>query len=471
MRPLALAIVAVFGASAIFASEQRQNTPEKFTLAAGIPCVYQKDEVSPTTVVGLFIAGGKAAVPPGLDGLAAVATRLLLEIPDEDQVRDLMAQATRLSYVCLEDCSVILIECLTENLEEALRVAAKLVRDPLVSGLRVGRAKELMASNAKIEDDDAVAAGRNAALNALFGGRGYGSALYGAEPGLKSIDRKDVLGFIRRYVVKPNVFFFAETDLDRDPFRRLLEAAFDAFPDGPASEVPRQEPVLPEDRDIFVAKDAKQTYIGRAFILPRTGLKDMAEGYLLETLLGKGPGSRLWTLRADRKLAYGVDADLTWMKSAGVLIAHLETSLAKSPESGAELDGVLSALRDDGVTDEELEATRTMARGRFLRATEAKSPRLRTIGLFEVLGLGTEGSSGFLDALRGVTREDLNAFIRAALDPARAVRVSVGPGPSGKANGVDLTEFGADYRHPPGIGDRPERRGDGRLGIERDPRP
>ncbi|RPI99769.1 MAG: insulinase family protein, partial [Candidatus Aminicenantes bacterium] len=471
MRRLAQAILAIFGAAALLPAAQRLSPPERFTLATGIPCIYQKDAVSPTTVVGLFIGGGKSAVPPGLDGLAAVATRILLEIPDEGKVRDLMAQATRLSYVCLEDGSIILVECLTENIEEALRVAAKIVQDPLVSGLRVGRAKELMTANAKIEDDDAVAAGRNAALRALFGGRGYGSTLYGTEAGLKAIDRKDVLAFIRRFVVKPNVFFFVATDLEREPLRRLLETAFDAFPEGPAVEVPRQEPVLPDDRDVLVVKDVKQTYIGRAYALPRTGLKDMAEGYLLETLLGKGPGSRLWTLRADERLAYGVDADLTWMKSAGMLIAYLETGRAKSPEAGAALDRILSALREDGVTEEELAATQTMARGRFLRATEAKSPRLRTLGLFELLGLGTGASSGFLEALQGVTREDLNAFIRAALDPGRAVRIAVGSGPSGKANGAALPEFGADDRHPPRICDRPERRGNGRLGVERQPRP
>jgi len=435
MRRLALAILAVFGASALLTADQRQSAPEKYTLATGIPCIYQKDAVSPTTVVGLFIAGGKSAVPPGLDGLAAVATRLLLEIPDESKVRDLMAQATRLSYVCLEDGSVILVECLTENIEEALRVAAKIVQDPLVSGLRVGRAKELMAANAKIEDDDAVAAGRNAALKALFGGRGYGSALYGTEPGLKSIDRKDVLAFIRRFVVKPNVFFFVETDLEWDSLRRLLETAFDAFPDGPAAEIPRQEPVLPEDRDVLVLKDAKQTYIGRAYALPRTGLKDMAEGYLLETLLGKGPGSRLWTLRADKRLAYGVDADLTWMKSAGVLIAYIETGRAKSPEAGAALDRVLSALRDDGVTEEELAATRTMARARFLRATEAKSPRLRTLGLFEVLGHGPEGAIGILEEIEAVTSASLNEYIKDALAPERALRLTVGPAGAGRSPG------------------------------------
>jgi len=42
-----------------------QNPPERFVLATGVPCVYQKDAVSPTTVVGLFIGGGKSAVSSG----------------------------------------------------------------------------------------------------------------------------------------------------------------------------------------------------------------------------------------------------------------------------------------------------------------------------------------------------------------------------------------------------------------------
>ena len=161
--------------------------------------------------------GGRSAVPAGLDGLAAMSTRLLLEIPDEGKVQDLMAQATRLSYICLEDCSVILVECLTENLEEALRVAAKIVRDPLITGIRIGRAKDLMTANWKTEDDDAVTAARSAVFRSFFGGTGYGSALYGSEASLKAIDKKSILAFVRRHVAGPNVFFCVETDLDREP--------------------------------------------------------------------------------------------------------------------------------------------------------------------------------------------------------------------------------------------------------------
>ncbi len=406
-----------------------QNAPERFVLATGIPCTYQKDASSPTTVIGLFIAGGKSAVPPGLDGLAAISTRILLEIPDEGKVQALMAQATRLYYVCLEDVSIVVIECLSEHLEEALRVASKIVQDPLISGLRVGRAKDLMTAYGRMDEDDPVAAGRNAVFSALFGGRGCGSLLYGSEPSLAAIERKDVVAFVHRLVVKPNVFFGVQSDLDPKAVRSLLERYFDGIPDGAAPGTTVQNAALPDDRELAVPRDTKQSSVGQAYILPRRGLADMAKAFLLETVLGKGPGSRLWSLRVDERLAYDVDADLTWTRGGAVLIAHLETGQARVAEAAAGLGRVIDSLREKGLIPGELEAARTMARTRLLRATEMKSSRLRTLGLYQSLGLEPGAAADLIAAAVAITREDLEAFMREVLDPARALKVTVGPAP------------------------------------------
>ncbi len=68
-------------------------------------------------------------------------------------------------------------------------------------------------------------------------------------------------------------------------------------------------------------------------------------------------------------------------------------------------------------------------------STESKAPRLRTLGLFETLGLRDPGFPlALLEAIRGVTAEDMNAFVREVLDPAKALRITVGPGPDGPAD-------------------------------------
>jgi hypothetical protein len=68
-----------------------------------------------------------------------------------------------------------------------------------------------------------------------------------------------------------------------------------------------------------------------------------------------------------------------------------------------------------------------MARGRFLRAVEEKLPRLRMLGLFETLGLGPEAAAGFPEALAEVSAARLSAYVREALAPERALKLTVGP--------------------------------------------
>jgi predicted Zn-dependent peptidase len=132
------------------------------------------------------------------------------------------------------------------------------------------------------------------------------------------------------------------------------------------------------------------------------------------------------------KLAYSVDAEVTWTKSSGILEAYLETENAKSARASEALDRTLADLQDKGITDEELRTTKTMAKARLLRSAEAKASRLRTVGLYEVLGLGHGHLTGISEALDEVTLEDMNAFIREALSPDRILRVTVGPKPAGQ---------------------------------------
>ena len=404
-----------------------KERPQRSIMTTGIPLIYHQDKASAVTVVGLYIAGGKAAVPEGLDGLAYLTTRLTLEIPDEGKIQDLMVQATRMSHFCLEDCSAIVIECLSENLEAALRVAAKIIQDPLMTGLRISRVKEMMKLFAQAEEDDAVLTGHNAALDAFFQGKGYGSASYGSDDSRKAIERKDILAFYRRLFTSKGVFFSVVTDLDRAPVQSLLEGCFSGFPGGERTGIPATPLAAPSDREIVRVKGTKQTYIGRAFALPAPGPIEQAKGYLVEVLLGRGPGSRLWGLRATDKLAYNVNAHLTWTRSAGILEAYLETENAKAARAAEALDRSLAELWESGVTPEELETAKTLSKAVFLRSTEAKTERAKLLGLFEVLGLGYDHLSGIFGTIDAVTLDGLNAFIRESLPPERALKIAVGP--------------------------------------------
>ena len=420
-----LAVLADVGTAAQAGIEK----PEKFVLANGSDCLYHRDAVSPTTVVQVFVRGGRGAVPAGLDGLAYLATSLSLEIPDEGQARDLMAQATRMFLTVWEDCSIIHIECLSENLEAALRAAAEIIQNPLLTGIRIDRTKRTMLVRGRSEQDDAEAAASRAAWQALFGDRGYGTATFGTEVSLRSIARKDVVDFRRRLFTLGNVFFSVGSDLDREEIRTHLEKRFTELPAGGPADVVAPRPSLPEDRDIVLSRETKQTYLGRAFVLPAPDPTVYARGLILETAVGRGPGSRLWSLRTTGKLAYNVNARTFWTRTSGVLEAYLETESAKAGIASAALDEALDALHGEGLSEEEFEAAKATAGSSFLRSVETKPSRTRAAGMFEVLGLGHDYLAAVFEAIESVTLADMNEFIRETAAPARALRVRVGPGP------------------------------------------
>jgi len=419
--------VLLFGPGAsILAGSPGNEKPETFRLAAGEDVLYQKDASSSMTVVDLFIPGGKSAVPAGKEGLAYLVTRLTLEIPDFSVAQDIMAQATRMRVAVFEDCSVISLECLSENLDDALRVGAGIIQDPLFSGLRIDNVKKLMSLYAKADEDDAVATGHDAAMAAFFRGLGYGGPEYGTGATLKAIERKDVSSFYGRFFTRDGVFFSVCTNLDREKVRPLLEKYFTKFSAAPAAGFSPTALSLPDSREVVLEKGTKQTYVARAFPLPPATAADFAKGYLIEVLLGDGPGSRLWDLRAAGRLAYNVAARSTWARGNGILEAYLETENAKKDKAVTALDEVLKALHERGVSEDELRATKTLARAQVLRSSEAKTARARMLGSWRVLGLSFNDLDGFFARLDAVTVDEVNAFIREFLDPAKSILVTVG---------------------------------------------
>ena len=432
MKTIPAAVVALFtalvpaGASALFA-----ETPEVTTtvLATGIPLHFQQDLSSSSTSVVLATRGGKGAVPAGMDGLAYLVTRLAVDIPDERKARDMLSQAGRFSVSVLEDGAMIKIDCLSEYLEPTLKTAAAIIQDPIFSSIRIDRIKTMMTPQAGRQEDNSAVLAHQAVLEAFYGGRGYGGALYGNAPSLKSLDRKTVVGFYEEHFASNRIFFSAVSDLPLERVSDLLEKSFTRAAGGTSESAAgfQDRAHVPEYPNLELIRETQQTYVGLAYPIPEFSRRSHALALIGEALLGKGPGSRLWPLRVRDRLAYSVDAVYTPNRGGGVLVAYIETQNAKTGEAAAALESELRHLREHGLTRDEFEAARTTARSHFLRANEVKESRAMTMAILEILGLGAGFFHSLAEELEAVSLEDMVDFLRDALDPERELRIVVGP--------------------------------------------
>jgi len=405
------------------------NNPLKTkTISNGLLLVYQKDKASAVTVFSLVIKGGKRAEPVGNDGLAYLTTRLSLEIPDRGKVQDIMSQATRISMNSKGDYSVITVSCLSENLEDVAELTSKIILDPLFSGIRIDNIKKMMNHLRKAEADNSPNAAYNAAIETFFKGMSYGKSVLGTEETLKAIKKKNIQDFYKKYFVAGNMVITVITDFDEELTFRILEKHFSPIPLGkaPTPEAITLSPL--QENSLVLEKEAQQTLISRVFLLPKITPKSYILASLIKNLLGQGVNSRLWSsLRIKEKLAYNVNARATLMKGAGVLEAYLETDNGKRESAAEALKMVLVNLYEHGITEEELDITKTHYKSYFMRENETKENRARSLSSFEGLGFGLDFFTKFFQNVDNVTLEDINTFIKEYLKPDQGLEITIGP--------------------------------------------
>lgn len=408
-------------------ASRSKDQPEKEILSNGLTLIYQKDVSSAISALQILIKGGKGAEPKEKGGLAYLTMRLAIEIPDRGKVQDLMNQASRIYMTCDYDYSRINIACLSEHLEEALKIISKIMLNPLFSGLRIERTKEQMLHNRKTQEDNPINVGHNTCLEKLFAKTSYGGSILGSEESLKPLKKKDIRNLYDKCFKAGSMVVAVISDLEKETLNDILIKYLTEFPSGKSPESQEKTASIPEEKNIFIEKDTKQLFISLAFPLPKITSKNFALSSMLENLLGKGVGSRLWALRYREKLAYNVNSEATQMKDGGVLEVYLETDKEKKEVALESLRKVINILFENGISEEELEFTKINTKASFLRSNETKETRARNLVSFEALGLGYEYLSGFFLEIDAISLDEINTYIKDVLNPEKGVEVIIGP--------------------------------------------
>ncbi len=404
-----------------------KDPPQKLLIDEHFPIVYQQDVSSQITIVQILVKGGKKWQPLGLSGIAYLTSRLALEPPDSGKVRTLLKLGSAFSWQVEGDFALMTVKCLSLHLEETLEIMTAILADPLFSSLRIVHLKEQMEFQQKGQLDDPAAAVSQAVTDAFFTVPGYGGSVFGTEDSLKRIKRKDVEDFYEKYFNRANMAVAVTTDLAADEIRRLMKSHFVKIPTGTPPPEVTAKTVVPGKREIVIVREREQVLIAYAAPVPPLDRDNFVLAMLLEDLLAKGAGSRLWRLRAESKLAYTVDAQLNQMQDGGTLQVYLKTAQEKSQTALAALKEEMLLLFKGGISEEELQMTKIHTRADFLRRSETKESRALNLAFFEACGLGYRFLEDIFSALDAVTLRQMNRFIKQVLHPDRLLLVTAGP--------------------------------------------
>jgi zinc protease len=414
-----------------------KNQPEKVQLQlkenARWWFIYHQDTSSEMTDVQILVKGGKRAVPVLQRGLAFLTTGLSVNMPTISQVRELMHIGSTVFYHVEGDYSTIRIKSLSKHFEETFKIVTGVIQNPLFSGLRIGNTKKYMEHRQKGEEDSPEQLMERTYLDAFFGpGDGYTGSINGDSDSLKTIKRKHILQFYKRFFNRSHMIITVSSDLGKPEITNIIERYFKSLPLGDdvnpvVQGVQGVQGAVPEKKTYSLEKDTQQVLISFGSLLPGMSRQNYAKIYMLENLLGKGPGSKLWPLRVKKDLAYNINTHFVQWQDAGVLIIYLKTSIAKKEKAYTALKELITSIYKNGITRKELDTTSVRSRADFLRQNETKMNRIQNLAYFEALGVGFDFLETFFSQVDQVTLEEFNRYIKDVLHPDRLIEVIIGP--------------------------------------------
>ena len=135
--------------------------------------------------------------------------------------------------------------------------------------------------------------------------------------------------------------------------------------------------------------------------------------YLLNTILGGGMSSRLFqTVREEAGLAYSIYSELSPFRDAGSLTVYAGTSIEKTPEMLRLILQEMKLLKNEVVSEDELNRAKDQSRGNIVLGLESSSARMSNLARQQMYYGRFTTTEEIVEAVDRVTAEDIQRVAR-----------------------------------------------------------
>jgi zinc protease len=424
----------------------------RVVLKDGMVVYIAEDRALPLVNVALTVRVGSWLDPAGKEGLAAFTGSQMrrggtesLTAEELDEKLDFLAAQVGSGIGPTSGAATL--NCLSDNLDEALRVFVEMLREPRFQEDRLALAKEQALQEMKKRNDD----------SADIEAREWGVLLYGenfftnrftTEASVKGITRDDLLAFHRKYFYPANTIAAVSGSFARAEMLRKLESAFAGWASSRPAMPAVPATISPAPPGLYrVEKDVNQ---GRVSIGLPTVKRDHPDVYALEVmneiLGGSGFTSRITkTVRSNEGLAYSAGSGFSFgVWYPGRFQAFFQSKSRSVPYATSLVMDEIRKIREAEVTAEELDTVKNSLVQTFPSSFASKAQSMAIFASDEYTKRDPSYWRTYRDRIRAVTAADVRRVAREHLVPEKMIVLVVG-----KQAEIDL----GDEKHPVKLAD------------------
>jgi zinc protease len=404
--------------------------------AAGIDVVTYRTNVRDVVVLLGALPGGDAMAG---SGNAAVPTLTGMMLDRGTKTLDKFAIANKLDNVGAQIAFVVGTQsievhakCLKKDLPLVLSILADELRTPAFSAEEFAKAKRQLIGTLRDSLQNSAARAQEAFARAVFP-PGHPNRPHSVEEFLAAADSatlEDVKAFHAHYFGPKYMTLVLVGDVPEAEAGRAIGKDFAGWSGGVDYLRPASAATAGASSEVKVPikdKPSTNVLLGQA-----TGLRyrdpDALPLRVGTAILGQGFTGRLMSTVRDRQgLTYGIGAGVTsdsiadgaWNISASFAPALLDKGVASTRQ-------VLETWWQNGITDAELAARKQGMIGGYAVGLSTTGGLAGFILASIQRGYGLDWLDGYPEAIKAITREQVNQAVHSRLDPGRMVLVEAG---------------------------------------------
>ncbi len=407
-----------------------------FMLTSGVKVYLLSDKRYPVTTVRVLIKAGSYNdyfTKGYKSGLSTLTGEMLckgtegfsaLGIAEKMDVNGLLF-ASGFGY----DASYLSLTGIKDSIDVILQLFSEMLLKPKFNKEELTSKKEqIINSLLTLQDEGSFLSER------LFKSVHYKDTPYEFDPdgyvdSLKNITIADIKEFYDSYYRAGGVILAVVGDYDESKIKSQLEKAFGGFNSGTKEDIFIFPEVENGESRVFLTekKEASQT----SLLIGHSGIKRNTDDYIkisfLNTLLGGSFTSRInRNLREKNGLTYGARTSFNARMYAGDFTIETEINTDKTGFAVEEIIKELNDIRENFVSDEEIENARNYITGNYplqLETSNAVSGKLMTLELY---GMDKNYFDTYISSINNITKEDIRETARKYLHPEKLKYIAAG---------------------------------------------
>jgi zinc protease len=413
----------------------------EFKLANGLTIVVVPDNRAPVVTHMVYIRAGAADEPPGASGIAHFLEHLMFKSTEKLKNGEFSAIVTRLggqqNAFTTSDYTAYFQRVSKDRLKTMMEMEADRMMNLRLDPKEVDTERQVIIEERRLRVENVPSSVLGEQMSAaLYQNHPYRIPVIGWMHEMAKLSREDAFAFYRRFYAPNNAILVVTGDVDPGEVKSLAEATYGKLPANPqvAARVRPQEPEQRAPRRVEL-KDprAGNASVRRYYLAPAVTKAEPREAealYLLMKIAAGGGTSRLYqSLVVQEKIASSAGGWYSGLYldsgSIGVYaVAADGNSLDRVEQS---IDRVLRDLRENGVTQAELDRAKRQFLAEFVYESDSQEALARRYGSGLALGMTVAEIDRWPEAISQVTVDDVKRVAAKHIDIRHSVTGTLVP--------------------------------------------